>query len=476
MKGKGFRCFCKEGKGIPMAGKKQIDMLHGSLFKNILLYALPLMATSVLQLLFNTADLLVVGQYCGSVAVGAVGSTGAITTLLVNLFIGLSVGVSVTVAQGMGAGDKKRVQRAIHTAIPLAALGGVILSVAGVLCSKLFLQWMGNPQETIELATVYMRIYFCGMIANLVYNFGAAILRAAGDTVRPLLFLSIAGVLNVGLNLLFVIGFGMDVDGVALATILSQVVSAVLVVLALMRRQDICHFELKKMKIDRKAMEQILYIGVPASIQSTMFSISNVIIQSAVNSFGAAVVTGSSAASTAEGYIYVCQNAFYQAAMNFTGQNMGAGQIKRIDRIVGVCIFYVTVVGLALGSAVYIFGEQLLGLFVTDSPEAIEYGMIKLLFIGLPYFICGLQEVMTGTLRGMGFSMTTMIISILCACGFRLMWIFTVFQHFHTLGWLFISYVISWSLTFLIALVFYLIKRPTLLRKTTESPAALQNS
>lgn len=452
-----------------MAAKNRIDMVNGPLFKNILLYALPLMATSVLQLLFNTADLLVVGQYCGSISVGAVGATGSITTLLVNLFIGLSVGVSVTVAQGMGANDKKRVQKTVHTALPLAALGGVLLTVVGLLFSRTFLQWMGTPEETMELATLYMRIYFLGMIPNLVYNFGAAILRAAGDTVRPLIFLGAAGVLNVGLNLVFVIFCGMDVDGVAWATIIAQGLSAVLVVLALGRRRDLCRFEFKKMRLDRHALGQILYVGVPASIQSSMFSIANVIIQSAVNTFGAVAVTGGAAAGTVEGYVYVCVNAFAQAALNFTGQSMGAGKIKRIDKILLVCNLYAIVIGLLLGGLVYYFGEPLLGLFVTDSPEAIEFGMIKLLLIGFLYFLCGMQDVMTAVLRGMGYSMTTMVISIVGICGIRLLWIFTVFQKIHTPECLFLSYCISWSITFLAGFIFYLFCRGKHQRKEIKA-------
>ena len=450
-----------------MATKNQVDMINGPLQKNIILYSLPIIATGVLQLLFNTMDLLVVGRFCNSIAVGAVGSTSSLTTLMVNLFMGLSVGVSVTVAQGLGAGDKSRVQQLIHTALPLAAICGAILTILGVLGSGTFLDWMGNPEETKELATLYMQIYFCGMIPNLLYNFGAAILRAAGDTVRPLLFLTVAGVLNVVFNLIFVLCFGMDVDGVALATVISQLVSAVLVIWALMRRSDDCRLRLKKLKLRLGPLKQILYIGLPAGIQSSMFSIANVIIQSSVNSFGALAVTGCAAASTVEGYVYVSINAFYQTAMNFTGQNMGAGKFKRIHRIVGFCLIDVAVVGIALGSVVYAFGRPLLGLFITDSPQAIEYGMIKMTCICLPYFVCGMMDVMTGTLRGMGYSVIAMIISIVGVCGFRLAWIFTLFQipAFHSLPWLFASYIISWSFSFVAGLIVYLVKQKRLCPK-----------
>ena len=442
-----------------MSSKKQIDMCNGPLFKNIVMYTLPIIATSVLQLLFNTMDLLVVGRYCGSTSVGAVGSTSAIINLLVNLFMGLSVGVSVTVAQGLGGNHRTRVEKAVHTAMPVAAIGGLMLTVIGLTCSRTFLEWMGNPAQTIDLATVYMRIYFCGTLGSLVYNFGAAILRAAGDTLRPLLFLSAAGVLNVVLNVVFVRCFHMDVDGVALATVISQYLSAVLVVIALMRRTDLCQLKLKKITLDPVALGRILYIGLPAGIQSSLFSISNVIIQSSVNSFGAAAVTGCAAASNIEGYVYVCINSFSQTTMNFTGQNIGAGKDRRVHRIVGICLACVATVGISLGVLVCSFAKPLLSIYITDSSEAIGYGVTKLLCICLPYFMCGLMDVMTGTLRGMGNSISAMFISVLGICGFRLVWIFTVFRipAFHTLTWLFLSYIISWSATFLVGLIVYFV-------------------
>ena len=462
-----------------MALKNRVDMLHGSLQKNIILFTLPIIATSLLQLLFNTADLLVVAQFGGensAAAVAAIGSTGSLTTLLVNFFMGLSVGVSVTVAQGMGADDQARVHRIVHTAIPLAALCGAVLTVVGVLGAETFLRWMGNPEETLALATLYIRIYFGGMIANLVYNFGAAILRAAGDTVRPLLFLTAAGVLNVILNVIFVTCFQMTVDGVSLATVLSQCLSAVLILCALSRRKDACNLRWKELRIHRKPLGQILYLGVPAGIQSSMFSIANVIIQSSVNSFGAAAMAGSAAAGTVEGYVYVCQNAFYQAAINFTGQNMGAGNPRRIRKILLVCAINVVVVGLTLGCLMYAFGEPLLRLFLKEGSEAIsipaalEFGMVKLFWVGVLYFVCGLQEVMTGVLRGIGCSISSMVISIVGVCGVRLVWIFTAFRaHSDDPAWLFVSYVISWAITFLAGFCVYLYQSRRMLRKNTES-------
>ncbi|MBR5782789.1 MAG: MATE family efflux transporter [Clostridia bacterium] len=430
-------------------------MVNGRLFKNIVLYTLPIIATSVLQLLFNTADLLVVGRYCGADSVGAVGATGSIITLIVYLFMGLSIGVSVAVAQGLGGNHNTRVHKSVHTAFPVAAVGGIVLTIVGVLFSRYFLEWMGTPEETIGLATIYMRIYFCGVLGNLVYNFGAAILRAAGDTVRPLIYLSIAGVVNVGLNLIFVIFFHMNVAGVALATAISQFVSATLVVIALMRRNDACKLELKKLCFDRQAVGRILNIGIPAGIQGTLFNISNVIIQAAVNSFGAEVVNGMSAAGNIEGYVYVSFSAFGQTALNFVGQNIGAKKEERISRIIGICFGCVTVTGLTLGVLSYVFGSQLLSLYITDSPEAIKYGVIKLLWMGVPYFLCGIMEVMSCTLRGMGSSVAAMLVSVLGVCGVRLVWIFTVFQMFHTLECLFFSYTVSWLATIITDLIVY---------------------
>lgn len=432
--------------------RANIDMCNGPLFKNIILYTLPIIATSVLQLLFNTMDLLVVGWYCGSTSVGAVGSTSSLINLMVNLFMGLSIGVSVTVAQGIGANDRERVFKTVHTALPVAIICSVIVTVLGVTCSRTFLEWMGNPKDTIELAAVYMRIYFCGTIGNMVYNFGAAILRAAGDTMRPLIFLSISGVLNVVLNLIFVCIFHMDVAGVALATVISQGVSAVLVVIALLHRHDMCRLDIRRLMIDAIALKRILAIGVPSGIQGSLFSISNVIIQSSVNSFKTAAVVGSAAASNIEGYVYTSQNALAQTAMNFTGQNVGAKQFKRVQRVWLNCMLAVTVIGLVLGGAVNLLGRPLLGIYITDSPEAIEYGLIKLFWICMPYFMCGLMECTSYTLRGLGKSLLSMIISVIGVCGFRLVWIFTIFRipQFHTLESLFASYLISWTATFLV--------------------------
>lgn len=428
----------------------QKNMLHGPLLPSIVSYTIPIILTGLLQLLFNAADLVVVGQFRGSIALAAVGATGAITNLIVNLFIGLSVGVGVVVAHGIGGHEDTQIHRAVHTALPTAVLGGLLLAVIGVFLAEPMLTWMETPKDVLPLSVLYMRIYFCGMPFNMVYNFSASILRAAGDTKSPLVFLFISGVLNVVLNIVFIIVFGMNVEGVALATILAQGLSAVLVVFALMRRTDACKLELRKLRFYRHSFLRVLRIGLPAGIQGSLFSISNVIIQSSINSFGEIVMSGNAAAGNIEGFIYVTMNAFYQSCVNFTGQNTGARQYKRVSKIFGLCLSCVCVVGICLCTLAYAIGPRLLGIYISDSPESIRYGMIRFGFVLCTYFIAGLMEVSTGALRGLGASLLPMAISVLGICIFRIGWNLTVFQlpQYHTLECLYISYPISWGLTF----------------------------
>ena len=435
-------------------------MLQGPLLWNIILYTIPIILTSILQLLFNAADLVIVGRFCGSISVAAVGATGSITNLIVNLFIGLSVGAGVAVAHGLGGHEDDAVSRTVHTALPTAIISGVILTVIGVAFSETFLRLMQTPENVLSLSAVYMKIYFGGITFTMVYNFCASILRAAGDTKSPLIFLTFAGIANVVLNVIFVTVFHMNVAGVALATTISQGISAVLVVIALMRRTDACRLTLSKMRIYLPQLTKILRIGLPAGIQGSLFSISNVIIQSSVNSFGDILMSGNAAAANIEGFVYASQNAFHQTAVNFVGQNAGAGQYDRVKKILWICLGSVSVVGLALGSAIWLLGPQLLSIYITDSAEAITYGMIRLTYICLPYFICGLMDVSTGALRGMGASLFPMVISVLGVCGLRIGWIYSIFQipRFHTPQCLYFSYTISWTLTFLCQLgAFFLV-------------------
>ena len=427
------------------------SMREGPILKSVIVYTVPIILTGLLQLLFNAADLIVVGWFSGSESVAAVGATGALTNLIINLFIGLSVGAGVAVAQGLGAGNGKLTSEAVHTAVPVAVISGIFLTVIGVLFSRNFLELMGTPDgKLLRLASVYMQIYFAGMTFSMLYNFGSAILRAAGDTRSPLIFLTIAGVLNVILNVVFVALLKLDVAGVALATSISQAVSAILVLLALMKRQDACRFEFKKMHIYKNSLLRMVKIGVPAGLQGSLFSISNVLIQSSVNSFGAAHMSGSAAASSIEGFCYVTMNSFHQTALNFCGQNYGAGDFKRVKRITWVCLMTVAVAGFVVGNLSYIFGRELLKIYITDSPEAINYGMERLKFMVVPYFLCGIMDTTTGSMRGIGSSVIPMVITVVGVCVMRIVWIYTVFAlpQYHTFSGLFISYPISWLLTF----------------------------
>ena len=427
----------------------QSNMLEGPLLPSVIRFTIPIILTSVLQLLFNAADLVVVGRFCGSVSVGAVGATNSVTALIVNLFVGLSVGGGVTVAHGIGSGDERQIREAVHTVVPLALIGGAILTVVGVTLSRPLLILMGTPENTLPLSALYMKIYFCGITFTVTYNFSAAVLRATGDTRSPLIYLSSAGVVNVILNLIFVTVFHMNVAGVALATAISQGIAATLVVRALMKRTDACHLDLRKMRINKYQLKKIVRIGLPAGIQSSLFSISNVIIQSSINSFGAAMVAGNAAAANLDGFLYSSMNAFSQTTVNFVGQNVGARQYRRANKTVWLCQCCTLVMGLTMGLLQYTFGETLLGIYISDSPEAIAYGMLRFSRVTILYFMMGLLDVSTGGLRGYGQSFGPMLISVLGICGIRVLWVFTVFQipAFHTPQWLYTSYPISWGVT-----------------------------
>ena len=435
------------------------DMLHGPLLGNLISYTIPIMLTGILQLLFNAADLVVVGQYRGSIALAAVGATGALTALIINLFIGLSTGAGVTVAHAIGSKDADRTHRTVHTAVTISLIGGVILAVIGIAFSKQFLIWMGTPEDVLPLSALYMQIYFTAMPVVMLYNFCASILRAAGNTKTPLVILAVSGVINVVLNIFFVTVFGMSVDGVALATVISTAVSAVNATIALMRRTDAVHLELRKLRIYKAQLLKIIRIGLPAGIQGSIFSISNVLIQSSINSFGKIAMSGNAAAGNIEGFVYTSMNAFYQSTLNFVGQNVGARQYKRVSKIMWISMACVTILGISMSGLVYAFGPQLLGIYISDSAEAIDYGMIRFTYVCLPYFLCGIMEVCTGALRGMGVSLMPMIASIVGVCGIRIGWILTVFQmpEYHSLESLYFSYIVSWVFTIAFHMVSFLI-------------------
>lgn len=436
---------------------KTADMTHGPMLKQIILYTIPIILTGILQLLFNAADLVVVGQYCGSISVGAVGATGPVINLITNLFIGFSVGSGVSVAHAIGAGKGEEVRRIVRTSIPLAFVCGIILTIVGVSGAEFILKLMDTPENALKLSTVYMKIYFCGITSSMLYNFGASILRAAGDTRSPLIHLTVAGIVNVVLNLFFVIVFKMNVAGVALATAISQTLSAILIVRTLMKRNDDCKLVLKEMHIYARQFLKILRIGFPAGIQGSLFSISNVLIQSSVNSFGSVAMSGNAAAGNIEGFVYTAMNSVSQSALNFTGQNHGANKFDRVKKTAFISLGFVFAIGLIMGVSAYIFSRPLLSIYISDSKEAIEYGVVRLLYIAVPYCLCGIMDVSTGLLRGLGSSILPMIITVAGVCGFRVLWIYTIFRipEYHSLETLYISYIISWTMTFAVQITIF---------------------
>ncbi len=437
----------------------EMDMCNGPVLKKILIFSIPLMLSGVLQLLFNAADIIVVGRFAGSQSLAAVGSTTALINLLINIFIGLSVGANVVVARAYGGRRDKDVSEAVHTAIAVSIVSGVILIVMGFVFSKLMLELMGTPDDVIDKAVLYMRIYFAGMPVVMLYNFGSAILRAVGDTRRPLYFLSIAGAVNIVLNLFFVIVMHMDVAGVALATVISQCISSGLVLRCLAKSEGGLKLELSKLKIHRKKMLQIFKIGLPAGMQGAIFSVSNVLIQSSVNSFGSIAMAGNAASANIEGFVYNAMNAVYQTNLSFTSQNIGGKKYTRVNRILFACLGTVTVVGMILGFGAYAIGDELLLIYSTD-PEVIRFGMLRMSIIATTYFTCGWMDTMVGSLRGMGYSVLPMIVSLTGACGLRILWIFTIFAQQRTLTSLYISYPVSWVITAGVhMLCYFLIKR-----------------
>ncbi len=434
----------------------EIDMCNGPLLGKIMLFTLPLMLSGILQLLFNAADVVVVGRFAGNEALAAVGSTGALTNLLVNLFIGLSVGANVLVARYYGGRQEEEVSRTVHTSMLVSSVGGMILTLLGITAAKPLLLLMDTPENVIGHSVLYMRIYFVGMPVMLVFNFGSAILRAIGDTRRPLFYLIIAGIINVVLNLFFVIALHLGVAGVALATVISQCVSTALIVRCLMRTQGCFQLCLSKLHMDWDKFRKIAAIGLPAGIQGSLFSISNVLIQSSVNSFGSVAMAGNTAGSNVEGFVYTAMNSVHQTAVSFTGQNLGGRRYDRIRVIMLECVLFVSVIGLVLGNGAVLLGDGILGFYSSD-PEVIHYGLQRMRIICAPYFICGLMDVLVGCIRGLGYAVMPMLVSLLGACVFRVIWIYTVFQWDWTLHTLYISYPISWSVTAAAHLVCFIV-------------------
>lgn len=433
-----------------MAKDHTMDLTNGPVLGKMLRFSLPIMASGVLQLLFNAADIIVLGRFAGDDSMGAVGCTSALINLFTNLFIGLSVGVNVIAARSHGANSKDDMQDIVHTSILLSMICGVVLAAVGAVFAPEMLKLMETTDEQLPLAVTYLRIYFIGMPAVMVYNFGAAILRAVGDTKRPLYFLITAGVINVLLNLLYVIVFRMDVAGVALATVMSECVSAILIVLCLVKETGAIHLDFRKLKLHGLVMRAVSRVGLPAGFQGMIFSLSNVVIQSSVNPFGKTVVSGNSAAMSIEGFIYMAMNTFYQAAISFTGQNIGAKKYNRIPRILLCSQCCVIVTGLVLGWAAFLLGRPLLSIY-SGSAEVIDAGMARLAIISTTYALCGCMDVMVGMMRGIGCSIMPMIVSLIGACGLRILWIATIFQipEYHKITTVYLSYPATWTATFI---------------------------
>lgn len=446
------------------ARKYEIDMCNGPLLGKIMIFYVPLMLSGILQLLFNAADIAVVGRFAGKESMAAVGSTGALTNLLVNIFIGLSVGINVLVARFYAAGQKEELRETVQTAIATAVAGGLILILVGFFASGPALLWMETPKDVISHSVLYMRIYFGGMPFMMVYNFGSAVLRAVGDTRRPLYYLSMAGAVNVLLNLVFVIVFSMGVAGVALATVISQAISASLVVRCLVRTDSVYRLELAGIRIVPDKLVKMVQIGVPAGMQGALFSLSNVLIQSSVNSFESTAMAGNTAGSNIEGFVYTSMNAFYQTAISFCGQNYGARKYRRIGKILLICEILVVVEGAVMGNLAHLFAGGLLRIYSPD-PEVIRYGILRMGIICVTYFLCGMMDVAVGALRGMGHAVLPMLVSLTGACLFRTVWIYTVFQNYRTLECLYISYPISWSLTFAVHMVCFAVLYRRLLKR-----------
>ncbi len=426
----------------------EMDMCNGSIPKKMLVFAWPVMFSSILQLLFNAADVVVVGRFAGDNSLAAVGSNAILISLITSLFIGMSVGVSVTTGHFYGARQETDLSQTVHTAILMSLFSGIFMTVLGIVGARQILVWMQTPDEVMDLAVLYLRIYFLGMIAMMVYNFGAAVLRAIGDSRRPLYFLLTAGIINVVLNMFFVIVLKMDVAGVALGTVISQSISAILVIYCLLHEESSIRLDLGRLRIYPDKLRQILKVGLPAGLEGFIFALSCVVIQSAINSFGPVVVAGSSAAANLENFVYYSMYAFYQSALAFISQNVGAKNYFRIRRILFTGLLYVLVTGLVVGNLMVFFGEALLGLY-SPNPEVVATGMVRVRILARTYVLCGMLDIVVGTMRGLGYSVLPTIVSLLWICGTRLIWLATVFQmdRFHSAATVYCSFPISWTIT-----------------------------
>ena len=444
---------------MSVSNKKSIDMTSGALWNKILLFALPLAASSILQQLFNSVDTAVVGRFASSQALAAVGSNSSLISLMINLFIGISLGSNVVIAHYIGQRAEKNIQAAVHTAMVVAVISGVFVMIAGQFIAKPVLLLMGTPDDVIGQSALYMRIYFMGMPFFMLYNYGAAILRAIGDTKRPLIFLIISGIANAALNMILVILFHMGVAGVAIGTIISQLISCVLVLTCLYRSEGSYQLRFSKLKINGAYMEQIFQVGVPAGIQSTVINLSNALLQSSVNSFGSIAMAGYTAANNILGFLYMSVNSITQACMSFTSQNYGVGKLKRMDKVLRDCAILSISIAVVLGGLAYCFGPQILTIYTSD-PKVINCGMEILAYTSITYFLCGIMDLFPGALRGMGYSAVPMVLSVIGTVGTRIVWVFGIFPNHRSLSVLFVSYPVSWILTIVLQVVcFYFVRK-----------------
>ena len=434
-------------------------MCNGSIMDKLISFSLPLMLSSILQLMFNAVDIIVVGRFSGSQALAAVGSTTALINIFTNLFIGISLGANVLAARYYAAGRDKEMSETVHTAITLALISGVIMAFVGLIFAKGALELMGTPEDVIRLSTLYMRIYFLGMPFFMLYNYGAAILRAVGDTKRPLIFLIISGCANAVLNMTLVIIFHLGVAGVAIGTVISQMISCVLVLRCLYRSEGSYQLRFSKLSIKSAYLKPIFQVGIPAGIQSTVINFSNALLQSSVNSFGSTAMAGYTAANNVLGFLYVSVNAITQACMSFTSQNYGVGKYKRMDRVLFDCLILTVGVAGVLGGGAYLFGAQIMRIYTQD-PEVIACGLEILAITTVPYFLCGIMDLFPGALRGMGYSAVPMILSVIGTVGTRIFWIFAAFPQHRSLYFLFISYPGSWAATIVMQVIcFYFVRK-----------------
>ena len=439
--------------------KDEIDMCNGSILDKLVSFSIPLMLSGILQLLFNAVDIIVVGQFTGNEALAAVGSTTALINVFVNLFIGISLGASVLAARFYATGQEKEMSETVHTSITLALISGIAMGIIGVIAAKGALELMDTPDNVLNLSTLYMRIYFMGMPFFMLYNYGAAILRAVGDTKRPLLFLIISGATNVLLNLLLVIQFHLGVAGVAIATVISQCISCILVLRCLYLSDGSYQLRFNKLGMKTRYVKQIFQIGIPAGIQSTIINFSNVLLQSSVNSFGSVAMAGYTAANNILGFLYVSVNSITQACMSFTSQNYGVRKFKRMDKVLLECLGLTVIVALVLGGGSYLFGAELMHIY-TKSTKVIECGVDIMLYTTVTYFLCGIMDLLPGALRGMGHSTVPMILSVIGTVGTRIVWIYVIFPCHRSLDFLFISYPVSWLLTIVMQVIcFYFVRK-----------------